>query len=90
MSSDAKFGDGFNTHFGILDEFHAFNNNAIPDLLTSSMGMRLNPLLIYITTAGFNLNGPCKRYRDMCIEILYGKKTDDRVFAAIYEMDPED
>ena len=77
MSSDAKFGDGFNTSCGILDEFHAFDDNKIADLLTSSMVMRDNPLMIYITTAGFNLFSPCKEYRDMCVDILYGNKQDN-------------
>ena len=90
MSSDAKFGDGFNTSCGILDEFHAFDDNKIADLLTSSMVMRDNPLMIYITTAGFNLFSPCKEYRDMCVDILYGNKQDNSVFSAIYEMDEDD
>lgn len=90
MSSDAKFGDGFNTHCGILDEFHAFESNAIPDLLTSSMGMRRQPMMIYITTAGKNYYCPCKDYRDMCENILRGLAHDDSIFSAIYEMDEGD
>jgi len=90
MSSDAKFGDGFNPTIGIIDEYHAFPNNDIPNLLTSGMGMRENPLMIYITTAGFNLFGPCKEYRDMCVEILNGNKSDDSIFPLIYEMDDDD
>ena len=54
------------------------------------MGMRKNPMMIYITTAGFNLFGPCKIMRDVCADILYGKKEDDSLFAAIYELDEED
>ena len=90
MSSDAKFGDGFNPSIGIIDEYHAFPNNDIPNLLTSGMGMRLNPLMIYITTAGFNLYGPCKEYRDMCEDILKGLKNDDTIFPLIYEIDKTD
>lgn len=90
MSSDAKFGDGFNPTIGIIDEYHAFPNNDIPNLLTSGMGMRENPLMIYITTAGFNLYGPCKDYRDMCEQILRGNKSDDTIFPVIYEMDKQD
>lgn len=90
MSSDAKFGDGFNPTIGIIDEYHAFPDNDIPNLLTSGMGMRENPLMIYITTAGFNLYGPCKEYRDMCVDILNGLKEDDTIFPLIYEMDDED
>ena len=90
MSSDAKFGDGFNSHVGILDEYHAFETNKVADLIVSSMGARTNPMMIYITTAGFNLYGPAKEYRDMCVELLQGLKDDDSVFAAIYELDSQD
>ena len=90
MSSDAKFGDGFNPNIGIIDEYHAFVDNKIPNLLTGGMGMRENPLMIYITTAGFNLYGPCKEYRDMCVDILRGLKHDDTIFPLIYEMDEND
>ena len=90
MSSDAKFGDGFNPSIGIIDEYHAFVDNRIPNLLTGGMGMRQNPLMIYITTAGFNLYSPCKEYRDMCADILHGLKQDDTIFPLIYEMDKDD
>lgn len=90
MSSDAKLGDGFNPHFAIVDEYHALPNNDLPNVMMSGMGMRRNPMMIYITTSGFNLAGPCKEYRDMCAEILAGEKKDDTIFAAIYELDTDD
>lgn len=90
MSSDSKFGDGFNPHVAIVDEYHALENNDVINVLQSGQGMRRNPMMIYITTAGFNLNGPCKEYRDMCVEILKGTKTDDSIFPLIYELDEND
>lgn len=87
MSSDSKYGDGFNSSVAIMDEFHAFRDNAIFNLITSSMGARKQPLLLLITTAGFNLYSHCKAYRDMCIEILKGLKTDDTILPLIYELD---
>lgn len=90
MSSDAKLGDGFNPHFAIVDEYHALETNDLPNVMMSGMGMRRNPMMIYITTAGFNINGPCKEYRDMCIDILQGNKQDDTIFPLIYELDKGD
>ena len=90
MSSDAKLGDGFNPHFAIIDEYHALETNDLPNVMMSGMGMRRNPMMIYITTAGFNVYGPCKEYRDMCVDILEGEKTDDTIFALIYELDKDD
>lgn len=90
MSSVSKFGDGFSSSLGVVDEYHAFDTNDIPNLLTSSMASRQNPMMIYITTAGFNLYSPCKTFRDVCADILYGKKEDETIFAAIYELDDDD
>ena len=90
MSSDASFGDGFNPSIAIIDEYHAMKDNDIPNVLVSGMGMRQQPLMLYITTAGFNLFSPCKKYRDMCEEILRGLKEDDTIFALIYEIDKDD
>lgn len=90
MSSDANFGDGFNPSIAIIDEYHAMKDNDIPNVLISGMGMRQQPLMLYITTAGFNLFSPCKKYRDMCEEILRGVKEDDTIFALIYELDKDD
>ena len=90
MSSDASFGDGFSPSFCVVDEYHAMKNNDIPNVLVSGMGYRKQPLMLYITTAGFDLLCPCKKYRDMCEEILRGVKEDDTVFALIYEMDKDD
>lgn len=90
MSSDAKFGDGFNPSLAIIDEYHALPNNDIPNLLISGTGMRKQPLMIYITTAGFNLYSACKSYRDMCEEILMGLKEDDSIWPFIYEFDKDD
>ena len=90
LSSDSKFGDGFNTHTGIIDEYHAFPNNDIPQLIESGMGMRTQPLMLMITTAGFDLLSPCKQYRDMCDDILHKVKNDDTIFPLIYELDEDD
>lgn len=90
MSSDSKYNDGFNSSTAIIDEFHAFRDSAIYNLILSSTGARMQPLIFMITTSGFDLYSYCKQFRDMCIEILKGLKTDDTIFPFIYEMDTED
>lgn len=87
MSSDASFGDGFSPHLGLVDEYHALKDNAIPDVLISGTAYRKNYIMFYITTCGFDLYGPCKQYRDMCVDILDGIKQDDTIAAFIYELD---
>ena len=90
MSSDSKYGDGFNSSTAIIDEFHAFRDSAIFNLITSSMGARKQPLLLLISTAGFDLYSFCKQYRDTCVDILKELKTDDTIAPFIFEMDSDD
>lgn len=59
--------------------------------MASSQGMRKQPLMIIITTAGFRLHSyPCFEYTAMCKEILKGVKKDDNIFALIYQLDEND
>lgn len=90
MSSDKKYGDGYSSHVAIMDELHAFKDSSIFNLITSSMGARKQPLLFMITTSGFDLYSFCKQYRDSCVDILKGLKTDDTIAPFIYEIDEED
>lgn len=90
LSADAGVADGYNSYCYIIDEYHAARNSEMYDVLKSSQGMRENPLAIVITTAGFNLEGPCYTMRNTNIEILKGIKKDDSVFSAIYTLDDGD
>ncbi len=88
-ADDSKL-DGFNASFGLLDEYHAAPNSKVRDVIKSSMGMRENPHLCTITTAGFDKTLPCYQLRTVAIEVLNELKTDDEMFIAIYSLDTED
>lgn len=91
LSTDTASLDGYNCSCGIIDEFHAARNWDLYNVLVSSQGMREQPLMIVITTAGFLLSPfPCYVMRQTCIDVLNGVKLDDSQFSAIYEIDPED
>ena len=90
LSSDAGNNDGWNSSCYVIDEYHAAPDSSMYDVMKSSQGMRSQPLAIVITTAGFNLFGPCYAMRTTCCEILSGVKVDDSQFAAIYELDRDD
>lgn len=90
VSADASKLDGLNVSAAVIDEYHAAPNNAVSDVLTSSVGMRTQPLILYVTTAGFDLTSPCYQYRQTAVEILHGKLQDDSIAAFIYELDEAD
>ncbi len=88
-ADDSKL-DGFNASFGLLDEYHAAINSKVRDVIKSSQGMRENPHLCTITTAGFDKSKPCYELRTVAIEVLSNLKEDDSMFIAIYSLDEED
>ena len=90
FSSDDKGKDGFNASVGIIDEYHSAPNTKMRDVIKSSMGMRRNPMLLTITSAGFDKTLPCYKLRTTCIEILQGLKTDDSMFAMVFTLDEDD
>ena len=90
FAADATRLDGENLSFALIDEYHAAKDNSVYAVLRSSMTSRPNPLILVITTVGFNLVGPMKKMYDTDIEILHGLKKDDNRFTAIYQMDQGD
>lgn len=90
FSADTSRLDGFNASVGLIDEFHSAKTTAVRDVIKSSQGMRANPLLLTITSAGFDRSLPCYQLRTVCGEILAGLKEDDSMFALIYCLDDGD
>jgi len=90
LASDSDKLDGFNCSFGIVDEYHSAPDSRVRDVIRSSMAMRQNPLLLTITTAGFNKALPCYALRTVCSEVIAGVKEDDSLFSVIYTLDEED
>lgn len=93
LSKEArKTGDGKNISVGILDEYHVHLTSEIYDVLESGTGARREPLIIIITTAGFNLEAPCVDVFDYCIRLLDPEDDleNDEYFTLIYKLDDGD
>ncbi|MCY7492800.1 terminase large subunit [Bacillus safensis] len=94
LSKDAgKTGDGFNPQCGIIDEYHAHKTSEIYDVLASGMATRTQPLMMIITTAGFELNNPAYRVEYQYVSKIVDPnnvETNDQYFVMINELDPDD
>jgi len=87
LASESSKLNGVNASFICIDEYAFAPNALVADALKSSSAMRENPLIIYISTNSFDKTNPFYRMRNTNIEVLNSIKTNDSVFAAIYEMD---
>lgn len=91
MSKNPETKDGFNPSLGIIDEYHEAKSDALLNVIATGQGARKDPLLITVTTAGFNKHGVCyQQMRKTSIKILNGTATDDTYFPMIYELDSGD
>jgi phage terminase large subunit-like protein len=90
LAADSDKLDGYNCSVGIVDEYHSAPNSTVRDVIRSSQGMRVNPLLITITTAGFDKSLPCFELRTVATEITAGVKHDESFFSVIYSLDEGD
>lgn len=90
LSSDAQTLDGLNPHFALIDEYHEHTTSDVLEVMSTGMGARSQPLLYVITTAGFNVEGPCYQLRKEAINVLEGKTVDETFFTIIYTLDEGD
>ncbi|MCP1355459.1 terminase large subunit [Aneurinibacillus migulanus] len=88
-ASDSEKLDGLNTHLGIFDEIHEFKDYRLINVIKKSRGSRKQPLILYITTAGYQLDGPLVDYYSQADEVLEGAVPDDRTFYFMAELDDE-
>lgn len=87
-----KTGDGKNPSVGIVDEYHNHLTSEIYDVLQSGMVARKEPLMVVITTAGFDLSRPCYIEYEYVSRILDPDDDieNDDYFAIICELDEGD
>lgn len=93
LSKEArKTGDGKNPSLAVIDEYHVHETSEIYDVLVSGMAARQNPLIVVITTAGFNLDSPCYTEYQYVSKILDPDSPieNDEYFVMICELDKDD
>lgn len=87
LGRDSKTMDGFSVHCGVIDEYHAHKTSEMYDVIDDGRGARRQPLLLTITTAGFNVSSPCKKEWDIGIRILEKQLTNENYFVFIATAD---
>jgi len=86
-------GDGGNVFVPILDELHEWmkaKHETTWTVLTGGGGVREAPLVLQITTAGFDLDSICGREYEYGKKVQSGEIDDPTYFFRWYEPDPDD
>ena len=90
LASDSNTLDGLNASFLLFDEFHTQDDNRLYSVLRSSFGARNQPLMMAITTAGFNTNGFAYQHEQYVKSILDGKAKNESIFGIVFCPDDGD
>lgn len=90
LTANAKTKDGLNASTVIMDEFSQATDSELLTVLTTSMGVRDNPLTVIITTASDVFEGPFFEMLGGYKQVLLGEYEDDSLFAHIFEPDLDD
>ena len=87
LSSQTRNLDGLNVHFAVQDEVAACTNRDIYDLIKQATPSRDQPLVVEITTNGFERDNFFDDQYDYACNVLDGKVVDDTFLPVLYELD---
>ena len=90
LSADAFTKHGLNASGVVIDELHAQPNRDLVDVLMTSTGARRQPLVVMITTAGYDRESICWEQHEYADKLLRGVIRDDSYFAYIAAADEKD
>jgi len=84
ISSEAGTKHGYNPSCCLVDEYHVFKNRELVDVLETGMGARSQPLVVYVTTAGTDMLGPCYKDWERAEKVRDGVLEDETFLPCIY------
>ena len=90
LAAKADSLDGLNPSFCIIDESHAHPNRDLFNIMDSGMKARKEPLLLEISTAGFNKSYPFFNQIEIGKKVLNGEEEQDNTLYMFYTLDSED
>jgi len=90
IAADAHSAHGFNAHGIIFDELHTQKSRDLWDTLVTSTGARRQPLIIGITTAGYDQTTICYEVHNYAEQIRDGILEDPAFLPVIFCADAED
>lgn len=90
LSADVRAKHGKNLHGILFDELHEQPNRHLVDTLKTSTGTRVQPLQVYMTTAGFDRTSICWEYHQYAKALIEGRASDDSFYPVIFSAEEKD
>lgn len=90
LSADAPTKHGKNAHGVVFDELHAQPNRDLWDVLTTATASRRQPMVIALTTAGYDRNSICWEQHDYALKVRDGIIPDPSFLPIVFAAEPDD
>jgi len=90
LSADAFTKHGLNAHGVVIDELHAQPTRELFDVLVTSTGARRQPMIVMITTAGYDRESVCWEQHEYARKVRDGIIDDPEWFVAMYAATEKD
>lgn len=90
LSSDAPTKHGLNPHGVIFDELHTQPNRELYETLETGTGARRQPLILIMTTAGYERESICYEKWQYALKVRDGIVKDDSLLPVIFAADERD
>jgi phage terminase large subunit-like protein len=90
LASDVDTLDGKNVHCAIVDEYHAHKTDGVFRIMADGMSARTQPMIIIITTAGFDPDVPCVDEEEYAQRVLSRRAINETYFGIIFTLDADD
>ena len=90
ISSESSTAHGMNLSCAIFDEIHAQRDRELWDVVNTSTAARSQPLVIGITTAGFDKQSICYELNQYALKVRDGIIDDPTFLPVIYRAEPND
>jgi phage terminase large subunit-like protein len=87
LSADDETHHGLNASAGLADEIHVHPSRDLWDVIATSQAARRQPLMIGITTHGWDRKSFCYAQYEYARKVLEGILQDDRFFAFVAMLD---
>lgn len=90
VSSTPGTKHGTNLHGVVIDELHAQPNQELIDALVTSVGTRKQPLIVYLTTAGYDKNSICGQIYEYATGVHNGTIPDEAFMPVLFAAEKDD
>lgn len=90
LGRDSQSEDGASPAYVLVDEYHAWDNDEMMNVMESGMVKVEDPMTWIITTAGYKPLGPNSEFLKQCKNMLLGVADNPELLAFVYELDEGD